>query len=288
MKIENKNNNINETSKTTLKQYRQNQILTNIKYHKIFLILSILVNIGLITFIIIYKTKINEIKNLATKHSTNINSKDKELSTKHSSIDSKIVNIAILNKSGIFRFSIIFGKSDEFNDIKNIISNYINKNNSENNLSIYTFFLYQSGVDADDYRSFMERISFFENILICVQAEKGNKFCIFFKKIIVPNNDNEFYADTKDIFLYLFETKKVYNFIGDNKKSISFKKDKLICLGDDEFVIYNEYWTKGGYINYPFKSFDLSNVDINALTEQNGEFNIKYLEIYSFLYLKET
>ena len=79
---------------------------------------------------IIYKTKISEIKNLSTNHSTNINSEDKELSKKHSSIDHKLVNIAALNRNGIFRFSLIFGESDKFNDIKNIIFNYINKNKS--------------------------------------------------------------------------------------------------------------------------------------------------------------
>jgi len=42
----------------------------------------------------------------------------------------------------------------------------------------------------------------------------------------------------------------MYKFIGDKEKSVSFKKYKLLILGDDELVIYNEYWTKGGYINY--------------------------------------
>ena len=42
----------------------------------------------------------------------------------------------------------------------------------------------------------------------------------------------------------------MYKFTGDKEKSVSFKKDKLLILEDDELVIYNEYWTKGGYINY--------------------------------------
>ena len=129
----------------------------------------------------------------------------------------------------------------------------------------------------------MDRVPFFENLFICIQAEKGNPFGIFINRLIVPNTNKEFEANTKDIFLYLFETKKMYKFIGDKEKSVSFKKDKLLILGDDELVIYSEYWTKGGYINYPFKSFDLNGVDINALTGENGEFYIKYFEIYSFI-----
>ena len=273
---------MNEESKSALKQYRLNQILINKKYYKIFLIISIVINIGLISFIYIYKAKIRQIKNLSINHSTNINSKNKELSRKSSSIDHKIVNIAALTfgKNCNFRFSINFENSDEFNNIKNIIYNYINKNNSE--YPRYTFFLYQSGIDSDEFQNFMENISYFVNLLICIKAEKGNTFGIFIKKYILPDNNNEFEADTNDIFLYLFKTKKIYNFKGDKKKSLSFKKDKLISLGDDELVIYDEYWIKGGYIKYPFISFDLSDVDINCLTGQNGEFYIKYLEIFSF------
>ena len=105
---------------------------------------------------------------------------------------------------------------------------------------------------------------------------------IVWKEDNETNTNKEFEANTKDIFLYLFETKKMYKFIGDKEKSVSFKKDKLLILGDDELVIYNEYWTKGGYINYPFKSFDLNDVNVNALIGNNGEFYIKYLEIFSF------
>ena len=273
---------MNEESKLTLKQYRLNQVLINKKYYKLVLFISFVINIGLITFIYIYKAKISQIKNLSLNHSTNINSKNKELSRKNSSIDHKIMNIAALTLSikGNFRFSINFENSDEFNNIKNIIYNYMNKSNSE--YPRYTFFLYQSGVDSDEFQNFMENISYFVNLLICIKAEKGNTFGIFIKKYILPDNNNEFEADTNDIFLYLFKTKKIYNFKGDKKKSLSFKKDKLISLGDDELVIYNEYWIKGGYIKYPFKSFDLSDADINSLTGLNGEFYINYLEVFSF------
>ena len=71
----------------------------------------------------------------------------------------------------------------------------------------------------------------------------------------------------------------------DKKQFLSFTKEKMICLGDDELVIYNGYWTKGGFIKYPLKSFDLSdNINFNILTGKNGIFYIRYLEIYSFMY----
>ena len=124
MKIElNKNiNNINEESKISLKEFKKKQILSNIKYHKLFLFLIILVNIGLLIFILLYKSKIGEIKKLSKDHTSTINSQDKLLSLKYSSFNNKMVNIAAINGYNTFRFSIIFETNQEFNSFKNIIS----------------------------------------------------------------------------------------------------------------------------------------------------------------------
>ena len=97
----------------------------------------------------------------------------------------------------------------------------------------------------------------------------------------MPDDNNEFEAISKDIFLYSFESKKVYNFIGNKKKSLAFKKDKLLIVGDDEIVVYNGYLTKGGFINYPLNSFDNNNK--NVLTGQNGKFFIRNIEVFSFI-----
>lgn len=280
MRIEsNKNNNINEESKTALKQFHKKQILDNIKYHKIFIFFMILINIGLFSFIILYKIKISEIKRRATTYSSSIYSKDKEISSRYISIDHKMVNIASLSGGDHYRFSIIFDKKDEFSKIKDIVYEYIQETDINNREII---FLYQSIIDSDSYEDFMIRIIYFPNIFIFVQTEKGYKFGIFLKDIIIPNKNNEFIAESKDIFLYSFETKKLYNFSGNKKKSLSFTKGKILILGDDELIIYNEYWTKGGFINYPLKSFDLSDNNKNVLTGQNGEFYIRYIEVYSF------
>ena len=279
MKIKS-DNNINEESKSALKKFRQEQISNNIKYHIIFLVLIILVNIGFLIFILIYKSKISEIKNLSNSHFSSINSKDTELSKRKNSIDHKIVNIASLNKGSIFRFSIIFEKSEEFNTIKNLAYDYIVKADMTYS---QTYFLYQSVIDSDNYINFMDRISYYGNIFIFIQTEDGNKFGIFLHELVVPNNDYEFEVNTKDIFLYSFEKNKQYNLKEDKKLFLSFTKEKMICLGDDELVIYTGYWTKGGFIKYPLKSFDLPD-NINILTGKNGLFYIRYLEIFSFMY----
>jgi len=285
MKVKNKSNkiinNINEESKASLIELRQKQILTNIKYHKVFLILLFLINIFLIIFIFFYKRKINEIKILSGKHTSKINTEDNEIEKFRSSLNHKMLNICIINKSGEMRFSFIFENSEEFNTLKNLVYEYKSKIMDTKIVPIKTFLLYQSVIDY--YEPFLNRISYFDDILILIQTDDGNKFGIYVLDTFIPNEDNEFESKSNNIFLYSFETKKIYEYIGYNKVSFSIKKDKLIVLGNDELVINNNYYAEGGYINFPLKSFHLYNVNKNIFTGENNNFTIKNLEAFSFI-----
>ena len=57
-----KNTNINEESINAVKEFQKKQTNNNIFLHKIFLFFLLCLNLALISFIIIYKTKISEIK----------------------------------------------------------------------------------------------------------------------------------------------------------------------------------------------------------------------------------
>ena len=132
MKIESKkNNNINEESLNSLKDFNKKQILANIKYHKIFLAILFIINIGLTIFVIFYKLKINKIKSQTNSYTNQLNIDDEKLSNLNSILNHKIVNMAILNEFGLVRFSYIFETSDEFNTIKELIYKYFkNKSNA--------------------------------------------------------------------------------------------------------------------------------------------------------------
>ena len=285
MKIEsNKNNSINGKVKETLKAFHKKQILLNIKYHKLFIIFMALINISLIYFIFIYKAKIKKIKNFTKNHFSKIENKNKELSRNNSTLSHKLVNIAAQSVKGLTRLSLIFEKSEEFNTVKRLIYDYKEKKGDfkiEFEKRII-YFLYQNVVDSDDYNSFMNAIAFFGNIFIFIETEEGNKFGIYHRKYVIRNDNNEFESNSTDILLYSFETKKLYDFVGDKNKSLAFKNDKLLILGDDELVIYNNFSKNGGYVNYPLKSFDLSNENKNILTGKNGKFSIKFLEVFYF------
>ena len=284
MKIhKNKSNNISEESKNALINFRQNQINSNIKLHKIFLILMMLINLGLISFIIFYKSKISQIKKLSNSHASDIDSEDSQLVTQRTSLYNKMVNIAMAGFYGSFRFSFIFEKSDEFHNIKKLVYDY--KTEIGDQLSnfdeIKTLFIYQGITDTDLYSVFIDKISYFENLVFIIQTDGGSKFGIYHRGLINPNNKHNFDSDCKDVFLFSLNNNKIYKFKG-KKKSIHFNKDKFLSLGDDELIIYNEYFVNGGYIDFPLKSFDFSTVNSNVLTKENGKFKIRNIEAYCF------
>ena len=284
MKInKNKDKNISEESKNTLRNFRQNQINSSIKLHKIFLTLVILINIGLIFFIFFYKTKISQIKKLSNMHASNINSQDKQIVTKKNYLYNKMVNIASTGYYGAFRFSFIFEKSEEIKTVKKIFYNYKNENNNNiyNNEEIYIFFLYQGITDSDLFTAFLEKIAYFQSLIIMIQTTDGNKFGIFHSGLIAVKNNYKSEYSCGDVFLFTLDNTNIQKFKGE-KNAINYKKGYLFSLGDDELIIYDEYFINGGYINFPLKSFDFLNVNNNILTKKNGKFGVKNIEVYFF------
>ena len=276
-------NNINEESINSLKDFRQKQIETNIKYHIIFIFLLILINIGLIIFIIFYKNKINSIKSKTNLYNSQLNSKDETLASTNNILMHKLVNIASMNEYGLVRFSFIFEKSEEFKTIQNIIYDFrkgIDKKEIPTQ-NRNTFLLFQGM--TDDEKTFIDRISYFWNLAIFIETINEKKFGIFIDDLITPDKNNGFQSNSTNIFIYSFETKKIYNYIGDGKKVLRLNKDgRMIIVGDDEIIIYDEYYLNGGEINFPLKSFDFSTVNTNVLTGENGKFAIKNIEAFCF------
>ena len=291
MKIQSKNNNnnINEASLNSLKDFNKKQVSSNIRYHKIFIVLLFVINIGLTIFIIFYKLKINKIKSRTSSYTNQLNTNDEKLSNLNSILNHKIVNMACLNQFGLVRFSYIFETSEEFNTIKDIIYEYKEKvENIKIKLENRNIFLLFQGL-SDDYENFLERISYYWNLAIFIETSDDKKFGVFIVDIIFPDKYDEFKANTKKIFMYSFQTKKKYDYIGNGENVLRINKkdnDKMIIVGDDELIIYNEYYLNGGEINFPMKSFDFSTVNTNVLTGQNGKFNIRNIEAFCFSHIQ--
>ena len=284
MKIQsNKNNNINEESIHSLQDFRKKQIITNIRYHIIFLTLLIIINIGLTIFIIFYKSKINSLKSKTSSYYNQIDKGDATISNLNTVLTHKLVNMGLLNQYGLIRFSFIFEKSDEFKTVQNVIYDY-RKEVEKREVPIEyrsTFLLFEGMMD--NYDTFLDRVAYFWNLAIFIETLENKKFGIFLSDIIAPIKENEFQTESKNIIMYSFDTKKKYNYIGDGKKVLSINKDgKMLVVGDDELIIYDDFYMNGGEINFPMKSFDFSTVNSNVLTGENGKFSIKNIEAFCF------
>ena len=284
MKIQsNKNNNINEESIHSLQDFRKKQIITNIRYHIIFLTLLIIINIGLTIFIIFYKSKINSLKSKTSSYYNQIDKGDATISNLNTVLTHKLVNMGLLNQYGLIRFSFVFETSDEFKTVQNVIYDY-RKEVEKREVPIEyrsTFLLFEGMMD--NYDTFLDRVSYFWNLAIFIETLENKKFGIFLSDIIAPIKENEFQTESKNIIMYSFDTKKKYNYIGDGKKVLSINKDgKMLVVGDDELIIYDDFYMNGGEINFPMKSFDFSTVNSNVLTGENGKFSIKNIEAFCF------
>ena len=284
MKIQsNKNNNINEESIHSLQDFRKKQIITNIRYHIIFLTLLIIINIGLTIFIIFYKSKINSLKSKTSSYYNQIDKGDETISNLNTVLTHKLVNMGLLNQYGLIRFSFVFETSDEFKTVQNVIYDY-RKEVEKREVPIEyrsTFLLFEGMMD--NYDKFLDRVAYFWNLAIFIETLENKKFGIFLSDIIAPIKENQFQTESKNIIMYSFDTKKKYNYIGDGKKVLSINKDgKMLVVGDDELIIYDDFYMNGAEINFPMKSFDFSTVNSNVLTGENGKFSIKNIEAFCF------
>ena len=103
-----KNSNINEESIKAMKEFRQKQIQSNIKLHILFLILIILLDLGLLIFILIYKKKISDIKSKTDNNSSLINSDKDSLNYYNNEINHKVLNIVANSIDGYIKKISVF------------------------------------------------------------------------------------------------------------------------------------------------------------------------------------
>ena len=276
--------NIDNNSKIAISDYNTKKILMNIFYHKIFLGLCIIANIGLFIFIIIYYNKISEIEFLTKSYSSQ--SKDKnELFNKHQlNIDNKLTNlIAISDKRSLF-FSYSFLNESEYNLVKNFILDYhkdLLNIDSKLNLNYQIKMIYQSVSDYFSYVDLVNLLNYRENALLIINTLEDEKFGIFLDEKILFDKNNQFISEGKNIILFSFRNKNMIKYIGDNSGiKINDKSEAIFIVGNDEIIIYNYSYNFGGTINYPLNSFEKTIVKESDFININGNFDIKNIEIF--------
>ena len=278
--------NINEESINAMMEFRQKQIQSNIRLHIIFFIFVLFLNIGLLIFIIVYKSKISEIKRKTSNNSLSINSNKDSIIRNENQIQHRIVNIIANSFGGYCRFSYIIENSKELSTIKNYIAEfYKGKNMNLDTNNMYMYFKYQGIVDGDSYSTFREKAGYGYYNLFLIESEDKYRFGFFIENLLTLDEDNKYTYKENDCFLFSFQKEGLFKCIGDkNKLKIVEDDDDMLIFGNNDIVIKNNYLLydkKMGSINFPFKSFDVSTINSNVFTGMTGEFSVNGIEVYS-------
>ena len=288
MKIKkNDEKNINKNSKSAIQDFQKKQILTNILYHKIFLGICAFVNVGLLIFIIMYKNQLQKIELLTKKYTREYQKNEETLEERRSSIDHKLVSIiSISKKSNDICFAYSFENKTEYEMVINfIIDFYIN--NPLNSINISKFklqLIYQSTADGPDFDTFSHILNFQKKTLFIIDTLEDKKFGIYLDEMIIFEN-KEFVSKENKMFIFSFQSKQMYQYIGKGP-GLKINKKNILEIGNEEIIIYNNFYNNGGYINFPLKGFKGLNENENIFTEGNGKFDLKKIEVFTFVRYK--
>ena len=291
MKIKkSKEKNINETSKSAIKDFSKKQIMTNIFYHKIFLGMCIFINIGLFVFIILYQKQLKEIEFITKKNTREYRKNNFDITEQRNSIDHKLVNLIAVTRKRNIQFAYSFENQNEFEMVKNMITEYYRENHLQYGENIFDKYklhmIYQSASFNSNYNDLKDILNYHRNSLFIVHTVRGKKFGIYVDEPIIFNSEKEFVSTENKLFIISFEAKSMHKYIGKGP-ALRISKKKIIEIGDNEIIIYENFYNNGGFIDYPLKNFENINEYDNIFTSENGNFDIKYIEIFAF-YLDEN
>jgi hypothetical protein len=276
------NEKMNPESIKSLKEFNKKQVQSNIKIHKIFLSMIIIINISLFGFIFMYKSKILDIKSKLEIHTSKIRENEKYISSLNNMYSHRLVNIfsISINFFGNYHFSLIFDTSEEVKNTKNFISSFTKIENPSLEL------IYQGIYDGDDTEKIMFLIGYLSRILIIVETRNGKKFGFFFNDMIDYEENMEyeyFNSESNNCFLFSLNFNEKYNCNSKGKTTFEINGLGLFNIGNEDIIISHDFNTDGGRINFPFESFDIKESDLGYGMFKNlvNQFDIFDIEIYS-------
>lgn len=278
------NENIDEQSIESIKNYHAKRIKQNICLHKVCLIMLVTINIGLLIFAILYKKQISDIKTMRAKNFTNFDVYENLIFQKSKLMDKKVMNILANNINGKAHFSYLIENTDDLILIKNFIIDFYKEKGKNYDINDFRCdLLYQEYVDGVLFENIFDNIQYYDNIVLLYRNSKG-RFGVYFKNPIDLDEDNSYKSDDDNCFIFSLETKKMYKYIG-KKYSVKVSKEKVFDFGNGDIIIYSNFTEVSPKINYPFKSFDISTVNGNPFNEEEENENSYFydIEILTFL-----
>ena len=253
-------------------------------FFKIVLSIIIILNIILFLFFIIYKYDINK----TMLENQSLNNKIESLIQNEKNITSinekRMINLFVQRLfNNVFHYSFLLKNNYEINFIKQIVFDCYPK--EEFSRTKYkSYLLYQSKIDGDSKKVFLDLINYWWNIIIIIETNSNKRFGVFIHSFITLSFKN--IISDKNLLFFDLDNLKTYKLKTNGENILEFPQnnDIILKIGEDDLIIYENFTLNNSksFSNFP-KSFEFDqNYDsnINPLTNtKKGYFTIKNIEM---------
>jgi hypothetical protein len=173
--------------------------------------------------------------------------------------------------------------NDEINFIKQIVFDCYPKEEFTHT-KYKSYLLYQSKIDGDSKKEFLDLINYWWNIIIIIETNSNKRFGVFIHSFITLSFKN--IISDKNLLFFDLEKLETYKLKNDGENILEFPQnnDIIFKIGEDDLIIYENFTLNNSksFSNFP-KSFEFDqNYDsnINPLTNtKKGNFTIKNIEM---------
>ena len=271
-------------TKINFKIYYENDEIKNKRFFEFVLSIIIILNIILFLFLVVYTYDIN--KTMLENQSLNIKLECLKQNEKNiTSINEKrMINLFVQRLfNNVFHYSFLLKNNDEINFIKQIVFDCYPKEEFTHT-KYKSYLLYQSKIDGDSKKAFLDLINYWWNIIIIIETNSNKRFGVFIHSFITLSFKN--IISDKNLLFFDLEKLETYKLKNDGGNILEFPQnnDIIFKIGEDDLIIYENFTLNNSksFSNFP-KSFEFDqNYDsnINPLTNtKKGYFTIKNIEM---------
>lgn len=271
-------------TKINFKIYYENDKIKNKRFFEFVLSIIIILNIILFLFLVVYKYDINK----TVLENQSLNNKIECLKQNEKNITSinekRMINLFVQRLfNNVFHYSFLLKNNDEINFIKQIVFNCYPKTEFTHT-KYKSYLLYQSKIDGDSKKAFLDLINNWWNIIIIIETNSNKRFGVFIHSFITLSFKN--IISDKNLLFFDLEKLETYKLKNDGENILEFPQnnDIIFKIGEDDLIIYENFTLNNSksFSNFP-KSFEFDqNYDsnINPLTNtKKGNFTIKNIEM---------
>ena len=198
--------------------------------------------------------------------------------------EKRMINLFIQRLfNNVFHYSFLLKNNYEINFIKQIVFDCYPK--EEFSRTKYkSYLLYQSKIDGDSKKVFLDLINYWWNIIIIIETNSNKRFGIFIHSFITLSFKN--IISDKNLLFFDLDNLKTYKLKTNGENILEFPQnnDIILKIGEDDLIIYENFTLNNSksFSNFP-KLFENNNnyePNMNPLTNtQKGFFTIKNIEM---------